>query len=1159
LSKFFLSRRRAVAAGVAIATVIGFSAASTIATNASAVAKTSTTTTVTSASMSASDPASFNVTAVVTAASSPTKSVSFTLWSDSASCAQNDQGAIKLNGGNGKSVEVGLTSAGRGTYTASASFTAPAASTYFVRADYPGDSNNGKSSASCVQVTAPVQVAAATTTTWATPNPITEGTSLAGLLDATVASNGAALSIPGDGTIAYTEGAATLSSADTLSVGSHTLTATFTPSQANAAKYAPSSADMTLTVNAAPVATAPVIAQGGNPADLTVAAGQTASFTASATGNPTPDVQWWVCSSRWCSNAGNWSKVSVGGQSTTLSFTATKADDGNQYRAVFKNSAGSVTSASATLTVNSAPAVTNQPDDETVNAGDNASFQAAASGSPSPSIKWQVSTDGTTWTDIPGGTHSTLSLHSVQASDNGNQYRAVFTNNAGSVTSDAATLTVDYAPTVTTDPTDQTAAEGTTATFTAAATGNPAPSVQWQQYVQGWCFLGICIPVPGVWTWQDIPGATGTTLTLSNVTLGMDGNQYRAEFSNGVWPHADSQSATLHVTALTVVTPSVNDITVTQATCAAPAPSITFGTVSGITYSTNPSSGYGAGQQVTVTATLASGYKFGTLPSGWTATDAQDATYTVTLDPMPDCTALPAAPTIVNAGCDANHQPTAPSATLPADGNHVSYRWYYAPNANGFVAKATLDAGYSWGSLAGTNWQDKGSGNAAYHYVWPTAPDCNVYVTPDVPQLSETCEIDGNGHQTGNVFDSVLLPTDTSDIHYAEHNGTLYAVIQQSVKAYTYFQTLPAGWAFDDGAKHQYVVFTPTYTNPTCLIDTAPVAPTVSQAVCTGPGTSSPATVVDPDGNGVTYTIAQDLSSVTATLDSGYQWQKGLPTGWTAGPGNTLVYDVTLIPAGACLVDTTPVTPAVQAGTCDMTTGFDSPAAITSPADKQDLDDVTYFVSGLTVTAVADPGYQIASVPTGWVTDGGIWTYTANVTQPFCPSVIPLPDSVPGTPDGALDGVPGTTNPGQQLDVTGTGFAPGATVNFGIYSTPLLLATVSADASGTAKATVVIPADFIGDHTVVAAGSTSAGTAQFLAAKTTVVKKVTPAGNGGGLGVGGVSASRGPGVGPNGGSSSGLANTGARVNPVALTQIALLALLAGGGLLVATRRRARKH
>ena len=62
---------------------------------------------------------------------------------------------------------------------------------------------------------------------------------------------------------------------------------------------------------------------------------------------------------------------------------------------------------------------------------------------------------------------------------NGYEYEAVFTNTAGSVTTSAATLTVQTAPTVTTQPTNQTVHAGGTATFTAAASGNPTPTVQW--------------------------------------------------------------------------------------------------------------------------------------------------------------------------------------------------------------------------------------------------------------------------------------------------------------------------------------------------------------------------------------------------------------------------------------------------------------------------------------------------------------------------------------------------------------------------------------------------------------------------------------------------------------------------------------------------------
>ena len=88
------------------------------------------------------------------------------------------------------------------------------------------------------------------------------------------------------------------------------------------------------------------------------------------------------------------------------------------------------------------PVVTAQPEDQTVHAGDTVSFSAAANGDPAPSLQWQVSTDsGATWTDIAGATASPLTF-TASLEQNGNQYHAVFTNSAGSVTSDAATLTV---------------------------------------------------------------------------------------------------------------------------------------------------------------------------------------------------------------------------------------------------------------------------------------------------------------------------------------------------------------------------------------------------------------------------------------------------------------------------------------------------------------------------------------------------------------------------------------------------------------------------------------------------------------------------------------------------------------------------------------------
>ena len=182
-------------------------------------------------------------------------------------------------------------------------------------------------------------------------------------------------------------------------------------------------------------AIAPAITQ--SPSNQTVVTGNTATFTAAATGTPTPTVQWQVSTN----GGASWSDIS-NATSTTYSFTAASGDNGNQYRAVFTNTAGSATSSAATLTVNYAPSVTQNPSSSTVSSGATASFTAAAIGNPTPTVQWQVSTNGgSSWSDISNATSTSYSF-TAASGDNGNQYRAVFTNTVGSATSSAAVLSV---------------------------------------------------------------------------------------------------------------------------------------------------------------------------------------------------------------------------------------------------------------------------------------------------------------------------------------------------------------------------------------------------------------------------------------------------------------------------------------------------------------------------------------------------------------------------------------------------------------------------------------------------------------------------------------------------------------------------------------------
>ena len=99
-----------------------------------------------------------------------------------------------------------------------------------------------------------------------------------------------------------------------------------------------------------------------------------------------------------------------------------------------------------------APTVTQHPANQTVTAGGTATFTAAAGGTPTPTVQWQVSADGgAAWSGVPGATETTYAF-TVVAGDTGRRYRAVFTNSTGSVASNAATLTVTAPGTPFTDP-----------------------------------------------------------------------------------------------------------------------------------------------------------------------------------------------------------------------------------------------------------------------------------------------------------------------------------------------------------------------------------------------------------------------------------------------------------------------------------------------------------------------------------------------------------------------------------------------------------------------------------------------------------------------------------------------------------------------------------
>ncbi len=280
----------------------------------------------------------------------------------------------------------------------------------------------------------------------------------------------------------------------------------------------------TLTVTSKPAVTL-------QPVSVTVEEGQSAVFEAAASGFPAPTVQWQISTN----GGGTWKNV-AGATSDQLTIASAKtSESGDQFRAVFTNAAGEATSEAATLTVQKLPAVTKQPVSATVDEGQSATFEATASGFPAPTVQWEVSTDGgSTWSPVAGATADKLTIAKTAASERGDEYRAVFTNAAGKATSEAATLTVDTPPAVTEEPAGTTVEVGQSATFEAAASGFPAPTVQWE------------VSTNGAVTWSAVAGATADQLTIASAQASENGYEYRAAFTNAAGK-ATSEAATLTV------------------------------------------------------------------------------------------------------------------------------------------------------------------------------------------------------------------------------------------------------------------------------------------------------------------------------------------------------------------------------------------------------------------------------------------------------------------------------------------------------------------------------------------------------------------------------------------------------------------------------------
>ncbi|HXA18670.1 MAG TPA: G8 domain-containing protein [Thermoanaerobaculia bacterium] len=201
------------------------------------------------------------------------------------------------------------------------------------------------------------------------------------------------------------------------------------------------------------------------PADTGAPSGQPAMLAVEASGDGPFTYQWYE-------GAAPSTDIPIGSNSSTLSIAPPST---TSYWVNVTNACGDVSSSSATVNVCSPPAITAQPQSQTVTAGSSAILSTTAGGA---GLSYQWYQGEAPSVAAPAGTNSsTLSVTPAAMTS----YWVSVTNGCGSTASDTAIVSVCYPPSVAVQPLSQTVPAGSAVTLSVAAYGTSPFTYQWYQ------------------------------------------------------------------------------------------------------------------------------------------------------------------------------------------------------------------------------------------------------------------------------------------------------------------------------------------------------------------------------------------------------------------------------------------------------------------------------------------------------------------------------------------------------------------------------------------------------------------------------------------------------------------------------------------------------
>ncbi len=256
--------------------------------------------------------------------------------------------------------------------------------------------------------------------------------------------------------------------------------------------------------------------QGG-----TINQGASQTFNVAASGTTPLNYQWRF-------NASN----IPGATSTSYTRSNAQGSDAGSYSVVVTNASGSATSSDAVLVVNTSPTITAQPQPQAVNLSSNATFSVTASGTAPLTYQWRFNAS-----NIPGATDTSYTRTNVQNGDDGS-YSVVVSNFLGTATSANAVLTINVAPSITTQPQSQSGGTGADVVFNVVAAGTAPLNYQWLK------------------DGATIPGANNSSYTRSSITAN-DVGAYSVIVSN-IAGTVTSTNASLAINTCVISLQSIN-------------------------------------------------------------------------------------------------------------------------------------------------------------------------------------------------------------------------------------------------------------------------------------------------------------------------------------------------------------------------------------------------------------------------------------------------------------------------------------------------------------------------------------------------------------------------------------------------------------------------